>query len=127
MPASLAAVKRRLESTKNTRQITSAMNMVSTAKLNQIQGHTKTYEVYADRVKSVLVSLVKSHKATLKNGVSDDKDHLGSLFTKRPVKKTGILVVTSDRGLVGSYNSNVIKATLDKMKKNGLSNWDRVL
>ena len=113
MPASLAAVKRRLESTKNTRQIT-------TAKLNQIQGHTKTYEVYADRVKSVLISLVKSHNATLKNGVSDDKDHLGTLFTKRPVKKTGILVVTSDRGLVGSYNSNVIKATLDKMKKAGL-------
>ncbi|MBM6754457.1 F0F1 ATP synthase subunit gamma [Lactobacillus alvi] len=126
MPASLAAVKRRLESTKNTRQITSAMNMVSTAKLNQIQGHTKTYEVYADRVKSVLVSLVKSHKATLKNGVSDDKDHLGSLFTKRPVKKTGILVVTSDRGLVGSYNSNVIKATLDKMKKNGLTKENTV-
>ena len=75
MPASLAAVKRRLESTKNTRQITAAMNMVSTAKLNQIQGHTKTYEVYADRVKSVLISLVKSHNATLKNGVSDDKDH----------------------------------------------------
>ena len=120
MPASLAAVKRRLESTKNTRQITAAMNMVSTAKLNQIQGHTKTYEVYADRVKSVLISLVKSHNATLKNGVSDDKDHLGTLFTKRPVKKTGILVVTSDRGLVGSYNSNVIKATLDKMKKAGL-------
>ena len=120
MPASLAAVKRRLESTKNTRQITAAMNMVSTAKLNQIQGHTKTYEVYADRVKSVLISLVKSHNATLKNGVSDDKDHLGALFTKRPVKKTGILVVTSDRGLVGSYNSNVIKATLDKMKKAGL-------
>ncbi|QLL69669.1 F0F1 ATP synthase subunit gamma [Lactobacillus sp. 3B(2020)] len=126
MPASLAAVKRRLESTKNTRQITSAMNMVSTAKLNQIQGHTKTYEVYADQVKSVLVSLVKSHKATLKNGVSDDKDHLGSLFTKRPVKKTGILVVTSDRGLVGSYNSNVIKATLDKMKKNGLTKENTV-
>ena len=126
MPASLAAVKRRLESTKNTRQITSAMNMVSTAKLNQIQGHTKTYEVYADRVKSVLISLVKSHNATLKNGVSDDKDHLGSLFTKRPVKKTGILVVTSDRGLVGSYNSNVIKATLDKMKKNGLTKENTV-
>ena len=102
------------------------MNMVSTAKLNQIQGHTKTYEVYADRVKSVLISLVKSHNATLKNGVSDDKDHLGSLFTKRPVKKTGILVVTSDRGLVGSYNSNVIKATLDKMKKNGLTKENTV-
>ena len=126
MPASLAAVKRRLESTRNTRQITSAMQMVSTAKLNQIQGHIKTYEDYAARVKSVLASLVKSHNATLKNGVSDDKDHLGTLFTKRPVKKTGILVVTSDRGLVGSYNSNVIKATLDRMKKEGLTKENTV-
>lgn len=123
MPASLAAVKRRLESTRNTRQITTAMQMVSTAKLNQVQNHTKTYRVYADEVKSILGSLVKSHIATLKN--SDDSDNIsneiGSLFEERPVKKVGILVITSDRGLVGSYNSNVIKSTLDLMKKQGLT------
>ncbi|MCQ2569459.1 MAG: F0F1 ATP synthase subunit gamma, partial [Limosilactobacillus sp.] len=50
MPASLAAVKRRIDSTKSTRQITAAMQMVSTAKLNQIQHHTTTYQVYADKV-----------------------------------------------------------------------------
>lgn len=129
MPASLAAVKHKLESTRSTRQITTAMQMVSTSKLNQIQHHTKTYEVYAAKVKSLLVSLVESHYAALakknkEGGGHQDSSELGvvhRLFNAREVKKTGILVVTSDRGLVGSYNSNVIKATMDLMKKNHLN------
>ncbi len=118
MPASLAAVKHKIESTKSTRQITSAMQMVSTAKLNQIQHHTETYEVYAEKVKQMLVDLVRSHSAT--SAASQD-DVYAALFKKRPVKKTGILVITSDRGLVGSYNSNVLKATMAMMDKHKLN------
>lgn len=117
MPASLAAVKRRIDSTKSTRQITAAMQMVSTAKLNQIQHHTTTYQVYADKVKSILASLVKSH-AIDSMGANNG---MGSLFHPRDVKKTGILVITSDRGLVGSYNSSIIKATLDLMRQKNLT------
>ena len=118
MPASLAAVKHKIESTKSTRQITSAMQMVSTAKLNQIQHHTQTYEVYAEKVKQMLADLVKSHSAT--SAASQD-DVYAALFKKRPVKKTGILVITSDRGLVGSYNSNIIKETMGLMAKHNLT------
>lgn len=118
MPASLAAVKHKIESTKSTRQITSAMQMVSTAKLNQIQHHTQTYEVYAEKVKQMLADLVKSHSAT--SAASQD-DVYAALFKKRPVKKTGILVITSDRGLVGSYNSNIIKKTMGLMAKHNLT------
>ncbi|WP_373841819.1 F0F1 ATP synthase subunit gamma [Limosilactobacillus sp.] len=118
MPASLAAVKHKIESTKSTRQITSAMQMVSTAKLNQIQHHTETYEVYAEKVKQMLVDLVRSHSAT--SAASQDNVY-AALFKKRPVKKTGILVITSDRGLVGSYNSNVLKATMAMMDKHKLN------
>ncbi|MGM9908152.1 F0F1 ATP synthase subunit gamma [Limosilactobacillus sp.] len=118
MPASLAAVKHKIESTKSTRQITSAMQMVSTAKLNQIQHHTQTYEVYAEKVKQMLADLVKSHSAT--SAASQD-DVYAALFKKRPVKKTGILVITSDRGLVGSYNSNIIKETMALMAKHNLN------
>ena len=117
MPASLATVKRKIQSTKSTRQITSAMQMVSTAKLNQIQHHTKAYEAYAATVREVLSSMVKSHSTT----DADSKDQFTSLFDKRPVQQTGILVITSDRGLVGSYNSNVIKETLETMKKHHLN------
>jgi F-type H+-transporting ATPase subunit gamma len=118
VPASLAAVKHKIESTKSTRQITSAMQMVSTAKLNQIQHHTQTYEVYAEKVKQMLADLVKSHSAT--SAASQD-DVYAALFKKRPVKKTGILVITSDRGLVGSYNSNIIKETMGLMAKHNLT------
>ena len=118
MPASLAAVKHKIESTKSTRQITSAMQMVSTAKLNQIQHHTQTYEVYAEKVKQMLADLVKSHSAT--SAASQD-DVYAALFKKRPVKKTGVLVITSDRGLVGSYNSNILKQTMALMKEHNLN------
>lgn len=123
MPASLATVKRKLESTRSTRQITTAMQMVSTAKLNQVQHHTKTYQVYADQVRAILSSLVKSHVYALKNRDKKTKidAKISSLFDQRKVKKVGILVITSDRGLVGSYNSNVIKSTLDMMHKNHLN------
>ena len=129
MPASLAAVKHKLESTRSTRQITTAMQMVSTSKLNQIQHHTKTYEVYAAKVKSLLVSLVESHYAALAKKNKDNEQGtdvselslVNQLFHGRKVQKTGILVVTSDRGLVGSYNSNVIKATLDLMEQHNLT------
>jgi F-type H+-transporting ATPase subunit gamma len=93
------------------------MQMVSTAKLNQIQHHTQTYEVYAEKVKQMLSDLVKSHSAT--SAASQD-DVYAALFKKRAVKKTGVLVITSDRGLVGSYNSNIIKQTLDMMAKHNL-------
>ncbi len=124
MPASLAAVKRKLESTRSTRQITTAMQMVSTAKLNQVQHHTKTYQAYEDQVRAILASLVKSHIAQLREQNDEDSkidEHISSLFAQREVKKVGILVITSDRGLVGSYNSNVIKATMDLMQKKHLN------
>ena len=118
MPASLAIVKRKIVSTKNTRQITSAMQMVSTSKLNQIQHHTATYQVYAAKVESVIAHLAQSH--AFGSSSAGQSSTVSPLLTQRPVKKTGILVITSDRGLVGSYNSNVIKSTLDFMKEHEL-------
>ena len=59
MPASLQEVKRRIESTKKTSQITSAMQMVSTANLSQIQKHATSYQVYATKIRSVITHLSK--------------------------------------------------------------------
>lgn len=118
MPASLAATKRRLDSTRSTRQITQAMQMVSTAKLNQIQHHTLDYENYASRVKQIMVSLVQSHNA---DATGNSGAKYAQLFTSRPVKKTGVLVITSDRGLVGSYNSNILKSVMSLMDDHHLT------
>ncbi|KAF0508777.1 F0F1 ATP synthase subunit gamma [Pediococcus acidilactici] len=120
-------VKRRIDSTKKTSQITTAMQMVSTAKLSQIQKHTVGYQVYAQKVESIVAHLAKSH--LMNAGVagkasSDQAISAADLLVQRPVKKTGYLVITSDRGLVGSYNSSVIKQTNDFMKEHGHDGGD---
>ena len=119
MPASLAAVKHKIASTKNMRQITGAMQMVSSSKLNQIQKHTQTYRVYASKVESVVAHLAQAHIFSLVS--AGENSSISQLAVQRPVKKTGILVITSDRGLVGSYNSNIIKSTLDFMREHNLN------
>ncbi|MBS9336612.1 F0F1 ATP synthase subunit gamma [Fructobacillus papyrifericola] len=113
--ASLQDIKRRIASTKKTRQITSAMQMVSTAKLSQIQRSTTGYHEYAYRLKAVVSHLIEAH--VLDNV---DSSHL-PMVAKRPIKKTGLLLVTSDRGLVGSYNANIIKKTNALMKEQNLT------
>lgn len=135
MGASLQEVKRRISSTKKTEQITGAMQMVSTAKLSQIQRHATGYQAYAEKIRSVITHLAKSH--LLDSGVASssaasnhaDGDQINGLemLVKRPVKTTGIIVVTSDRGLVGSYNSNVIKQTLDLITNGNHSTDDIVI
>ena len=103
------------------------MQMVSTAKLSQIQKHTVGYQVYAQKVESIVAHLAKSH--LMNAGVagkasSDQAISAADLLVQRPVKKTGYLVITSDRGLVGSYNSSVIKQTNDFMKEHGHDGGD---
>lgn len=119
MPASLASVKHKIATTKNMKQITTAMQMVSTSELNQIQHHTKTYQVYAAKVERVVAHLAQSH--IIGSASAGEDSTISPILEQRPVKKTGILVITSDRGLVGSYNSNVIKETLDYMRQHDLT------
>ena len=123
MAESLMDVKRRIDSTKKTHQITSAMQMVSTSKLNQIQKHTTTYQVYASKVESIVSHLAKAHLMSASVGVANSNSNtisVSELLAQRPVKKTGLLIITSDRGLVGSYNSNVLKQTNDFMRTHKL-------
>ena len=131
MPASLQEVKRRITSTKKTGQITSAMQMVSTAKLSQIQRHTANYQVYATKIRSVITHLAKSHlldsAAAGAGKVQEGQLNTLALLKQRPVKKTGIVVITSDRGLVGSYNSNVIKQTMELINEGNRNHDDIVI
>ncbi|KRL54220.1 MAG: F0F1 ATP synthase subunit gamma [Furfurilactobacillus sp.] len=132
MPAALNEVKRRISSTQKTSQITTAMQMVSTSKLSQIQRHTSGYQVYASKVESVVTHLAASHlldsgNVDMSSTSKNDDVPVSGLMTQRPVKKTGLLVVTSDRGLVGSYNSNIIKSTNDFINEHGKTPDDYVI
>lgn len=123
MAESLMDIKRKIASTKKTGQITQAMQMVSGAKLSQIEKRARKYQLYADKVRQIVTHLAAGQLLELANAANNDAEanknqlvSVASLLEKRPVKKTGYLVITSDRGLVGSYNSTVLKAMMEMIK-----------
>lgn len=115
-------IKRRIASTKKTGQITNAMQMVSGAKLTQIEKKSNAYQLYEQKLQDTMGHLVASKIISQYKSTDDEQSQdvmsLDHLLKNRPIKKTGYIVVTSDRGLVGSYNSTIIKATMDLLEKN---------
>jgi len=115
---SLVEIQRRIASTKKTSQITSAMQMVSGSKLHRSEVASKTFQLYASKVREVVTHLAAAELLSLEGEVEpdpfDDTDelHYHSMLVSRPVKKTGYIVITADKGLAGGYNSSVIKQTL---------------
>ncbi|WNX07052.1 F0F1 ATP synthase subunit gamma [Lacticaseibacillus rhamnosus] len=134
MAESLMDIKRKIASTKKTGQITQAMQMVSGAKLSQIEKRAKKYQIYSDKVRQIVTHLAAGQLLELATAANDDTEtdknqviSVASLLQKRPVKKTGYLVITSDRGLVGSYNSTVLKAMMQMIKDDYESPDDYVM
>ncbi len=97
---SLKVIRRRIRSVTNTKQITKAMQMVAAARLRKAQAKLETSRPYADKMQEILENL-----STVSGFVAHP------LFEKREVQKTLLILITSDRGLCGSYNSNLINFT----------------
>lgn len=99
--ANLKEIRNRITSVSSTRQITSAMKMVSAAKLRRAQDAITQMRPYANKLKELLGNL---------NDDSDDSE--GSVYAQqREVKRVLIIPVTSNRGLAGAFNANIIKET----------------
>ena len=96
---SLKEVRNRITSTISTQQITSAMKMVSAAKLRRAQDAIVQMRPYAGKLKEILSNVTSS----------SDSGGGGGFGKERPVKNVLLIVVTSNRGLCGAFNSNVIK------------------
>lgn len=126
MPASLLELKKKIASVNQTGKITEAMRMVSASKLNQTEKHDKGYSVYNDHIRQTLSRIVSAQvvdhlrgENTAINEKNIAKLDYANVFglgitadliqPRKHVKSTGYLVVTGNRGLVGSYNSSVIK------------------
>ena len=97
---SLKVIRRRIRSVTNTKQITKAMEMVAAARLRKAQMKLEASRPYASKMQEILENL---------SSVSGFVEH--PLFKKRAVKKTLMLIITSDRGLCGSYNTNLLSFT----------------
>jgi len=101
-------IKSRIESIKNTRQITNAMKMVAAAKLRKAQNGIISARPYADHINKMLATI--KYKVALNNErifIVPDKD-----------ARKVLVVVTADRGLCGSFNSLIIKAAREYLKNN---------
>lgn len=101
MSGALKEVRNRIKSVQSTQQITKAMKMVSAAKLRRAQDAITQMRPYARKLQEMLSNIVSN----------SDGDSGGQLSVERPIEKVLLISITSDRGLAGAYNSNVIKLT----------------
>lgn len=99
--AGIKDIKNRIKSVNSTRQITKAMNLVSTAKLKRARDKVEGVRPYFKQLQDVVSEIIKNS-----GGVENP------YFEVREVKRTLVVVVTADRGLCGGYNSNSIKKVL---------------
>ena len=101
--ASLKEIRTRISSVKSTQQITKAMKMVAAAKLRRAQDAIEGMRPYANRLKGIIDNLSKN--------VSSE-DLSSEFMEERAPEKVLIIAITSDRGLCGAFNNNIIKAAV---------------
>lgn len=106
--ATLREVRKRIKSAKNIQQITKAMKMVAAAKLKKAQDRIMAARPYADKIREVISELI---------GKADPRTY-PILGENNGVNKEALVIVTSDKGLCGSYNTNLVKEALKRLKAN---------
>lgn len=107
-------IKRRIESVKNTQQITSAMKMVSASKLRKVQMMVGQGDLYREKLRAMLFNVAES---------VEDKESIPYLRT-REVRRVAILVITSNKGLCGGYNNHLLNeavALYEEKKASGVT------
>ena len=98
MAGNVGKVKARIVATKKTAQITKAMNMISASKLKNAENAIKRYRPFIEKTRDIVVHLA-----------SNDSSITHPLMENREIKNVCYLVISSDRGLAGGFNSNVCK------------------
>ena len=101
--AGVKILNKRIRSVKNTQQITKAMKMVAAAKLQRSQGRMLAARPYSQKLTELMAQLSRAAEA----------EH--PLFEQRPVKRRLYVLITSDKGLCGAYNMNLIKLAKKKI------------
>lgn len=100
-------IRLKIHSVKNTQKITKAMEMVAASKMRKTQDRMQRAIPYAQKILNVISHLAQSHA-----------EYRHPYMEKREVKRVGYIIVTTDRGLCGGLNSNLLKATIKSIKAN---------
>jgi F-type H+-transporting ATPase subunit gamma len=107
--ANLKAIRTRIKSVHSTQKITRAMKMVAAAKVRRAQSRTLSARPFTAKVIQILKQVVRE--------LTDVDLAEIPILRKRELKTVALLVITADRGLCGSYNSNVLRAAVERIHK----------
>jgi F-type H+-transporting ATPase subunit gamma len=111
MAKGMQDIKRQIKSVQNMKQITKAMEMIAASNLRKAQRSAEASRPYADKIREVVASIAAGSK-----GVKHP------MLQNREVKKTGYLVITSDKGLAGGFNSNLLRKIVSTLRTKHKSN-----
>ncbi|MEW6445725.1 MAG: F0F1 ATP synthase subunit gamma [Pseudomonadota bacterium] len=98
-------IRTQIKSVQNTRKITKAMEMVAASKMRKAQDNMEATRPYLDKIKGVIANLSNAHP-----------EYRHPFMVERPVKRVGVILVTTDRGLCGGLNVNLFRQAISKMK-----------
>ena len=118
--ANLKDIKSRINSVNNTKKITKAMKMVAAAKVKRAENTVKAGRPFSDELLHLFRKMAASVEEFSSKGLKFNRalGNYAALLERREVKTEGIFVITSNKGLAGAYNANIIKATLKRINDN---------
>ncbi len=118
--ANLKDIKSRIQSVENTKKITRAMKMVAAAKVKKAENSVKAARPFANELIKAFKRLLLAVGTPTNEGlaIKNNIENYPELLKTRDVKTAGILVITSNKGLAGAYNANVVRNVLKQIKDN---------
>ena len=125
----LKDIKSRIGSVQNTKKITKAMKMVAAAKVKKAESTVKAARPFSDELLHLFRKMLATVGEYSLDGLKVERglDNYPELLRHREVKTEGLLVITSNKGLAGAYNANIIKAALKRVKDNALQGIKTVI
>ena len=116
----LKDIKSRIQSVENTKKITRAMKMVAAAKVKKAETSVKASRPFSNELTVMFQRMLSTAGDATDGGEKYERplDNYPVLLEKRDVKSEGIIVVTSNKGLAGAYNANIIRAVLKRVETN---------
>ena len=112
----LKDIKSRINSVQNTKKITKAMKMVAAAKVKRAESTVKAARPFAEELMTLVRRMLGTVEEFSVSGLKVERalDNYPELLTRRKVKAEGLLVITSNKGLAGAYNANILKENTEK-------------
>jgi len=101
-------IRTKIKSVQNTRKITKAMEMVAASKMRKAQERMRAARPYSEKIRQLAANLSQANNTEY---------HHPFLSKREPVKRVGLIVVTTDKGLCGGLNTNVLRMSLNAMRK----------